>query len=868
MEGQLVSHYRILERLGGGGMGVVYKAEDIKLKRLVALKFLPPELTRDDAAKQRFVQEARAASALDHANVCTVYDIDETPDGQVFLVMAYYAGETLKKKVERGPLELDDALDIAIQVAQGLARAHESRIIHRDVKPANVMVTGRGEAKLVDFGLAKLAGEPRLTATGATVGTPAYMSPEQAHGGAVDPRTDIWSLGIVLYEMGTGQLPFKGENPTAICNAILERNPTPMTALRTGVPMDLERIVSRAMSKRREDRYQTMIDFISELRRVRRELDTESHAITVERRPVTRRLRAWLVAGVVLAALAGFYLLRLRERNENSVPRFANPIQLTTAQGVEDYPTWSPDGLTLAYQSNQTGNWDIWIAQSGGGPAVNRTADLEQDMFPSWSPDGRQIAFFSSRDGGGYFVMPTLGGPPRRVIAEVWPPPHQASPPRWSEDASKLACIGYEPNDVFLQIVTLRTGESRRLSLPGGSEPGRYDLSWSSDERFVAYVAGADQPQVTRLSVLRLADGQAFTVTEGLTLEWSPSWSPEGGLLYFLSNRGGSMDLWMGRVKSDGAPVGPPQPVTTGIGMRRAVFSADGKKLAYSRGRLVANLWRVPILADRPATWADAQQLTFDEAFLEFVDISPDGERLAVSSDRRGNPDLWVLPAGGGDMQQLTDDPTPDWLPAWSPLGNEIAFYAYRSGNRDIWVMPARGGAARQVTKENSMVFLGSWSPDGRELAFSSNRGGDFDIWVIPVVGGEARPITSDPEQDGWPSWSPDGKSLVFSSIRGETRNLRWAPATGGRAEPLTRGPGSFATWSADGKTIYFTRPPNLWSISADSRTERPVTDFAGKRGDLAELTLATDGRYLYFGWAEDVGDIWVMDVVDEGDNR
>ena len=269
--GTRLGPYEILEPIGAGGMGEVYEARDTRLDRSVALKILPPLLTRDEDAKARFIQEAKAASALDHPNICTIYDIGEADDGQLYLAMAHYAGGTLREKIERGPLALDEALDIAVQVAQGLAKAHASGITHRDVKPANIMLTTDGVVKVVDFGLAKLAGHSGLTDTGTTLGTVAYMPPEQVLGESVDPRADIWSLGVVLYEMVTGQRPFAGEHQMVIANAIQQQTPKALTSVRSGVPLDLERVVGRMLAKTVADRYQTSIDLLSELRLARSE---------------------------------------------------------------------------------------------------------------------------------------------------------------------------------------------------------------------------------------------------------------------------------------------------------------------------------------------------------------------------------------------------------------------------------------------------------------------------------------------------------------------------------------------------------------------------------------------------------------------
>jgi serine/threonine protein kinase/formylglycine-generating enzyme required for sulfatase activity/dienelactone hydrolase len=335
MEGQTLSHYKVLERLGGGGMGVVYKALDVRLDRFVALKFLPTDLTRDDDARQRFIQEAKAASALDHPNICTIHEIDATPDDQQFIAMAYYEGETLSKRLKRGSPSVDEALDISIQIAQGLAEAHKAGIVHRDIKPANVMIVKSGLVKIVDFGIAKLAGATGLTRTGTTVGTVAYMSPEHLAGREVDQQSDLWSLGVVLYEMIAGQLPFRAEDHWALMNAISNHEPKTPCSVRPGVPRDVEQIVLRALKKGRESRYGSALDFLADARKAQSTLTMSTQAVndapTSWRSAVTPRLALASLAGLVLVAAAAFWSSRLnaetRWAREEAIPQILRLIE-------------------------------------------------------------------------------------------------------------------------------------------------------------------------------------------------------------------------------------------------------------------------------------------------------------------------------------------------------------------------------------------------------------------------------------------------------------------------------------------------------------------------------------------------------------
>ena len=887
MIGETIAHYKILEKLGEGGMGVVYKAEDTKLKRIVALKFLAPELTRDATAKKRFIQEAQAASKLDHPNICTIYEINETEDGQLYIAMAYYKGETLKEKTDEGPFRIDETLTIAIYIAEGLQEAHEHGITHRDIKPSNIMITDKGQTKILDFGLAKSATGSIVTKAGTTLGTIAIMSPEQARGEKVDKRTDIWSLGVVIYNMLTGQMPFKGEYEQAIVYSIMNVDPEPITGVRTGVPIELEKIINKCLEKDKSDRYPTAEGLLVDINRLKR--DTSKIIIgeraegdeAVKPRKATGLAqrgnvipKKWVIIGIsaliLVAILLGYNILQQRDY----IPRFFNPLQITTAVGLENYNSWSNDGGRLVYDSDQSGNWDIWVTQIGRGEPVNLTEDHPGvDRFPSWSPDGTQIAFWSDRNGGSYFVMSALGGKQPRelpISKAIFSSYGQTSAahisgsgaPQWSPDGKELACIVTDSIGIYIiEIVDLQTDHSRKVRFTG--KDWQFDLNWSPDGRFLAYVDAYDRSwDISQIWILRISDGKSFAVTDGMTNDWSPSWSSNGKYLYFVSNRGGSMDLWQQSIGKDGTPKGSPQPVTTAVGMRNAVFSPDGSKLAYSKGRRVDNIWSVPILEDRMATWEDAIQVTFDQAAIQHVNVSPDGKWLLFNSDRKGNYDIWKMPVEGGEMQQITTDPAPDWYPDCSPDGKKVVFYSYRSGNRDIWVKPVSGGPAQQLTTDKASDLWPDWSPDGRYITFTSLRNGNHDICVMSVEGGQVQRLTTNTASDNVSIWSPKGDWITFISNRTGYQCLWRMPPEGGNPELIIEELGTFPAWTPDWKKIYSNRGGNLWVISVEDGYERQLTDFKNKRGKmLSYISLSPDRKRIFFIWGEAIGDLWIMDV-------
>ncbi|HSK75565.1 MAG TPA: protein kinase [Thermoanaerobaculia bacterium] len=871
LTGRILGHYRILEPIGGGGMGVVYKAEDLRLARVVALKFLPPELTRDPEAKVRFLQEARAASALDHHNICTVHEVGETDEGRLYLSMPCYDGETLRRRIERGPLSIDEATDIAQQVAKGLSKAHRGGIVHRDIKPANLVITSDGVVKILDFGLAKLAGAAAITRTGSSVGTPAYMSPEQARGEDVDHRTDLWSLGVVLYEMVTGKRPFRGEHEQAVLYSILNEKPKPLTEARVDAPAELEKIVGGLLAKNPADRYPAVDGALADLKTLRNEPMTATVRTDSLLLPAGRGNRPWVWAAVaaaaVVAGVGGFLLSRAGGGRAGADPLRANYSRLTNQEGSETFPSLSPDGDELVYiKASSPGNLDLWHQRVGGSNPRNLTADSAFDESqPAFSPDGQQIAFRSEREGGGLFVMGATGESVRRLTDAGYNP-------AWSPDGAKIAFAteGVENplerrTESQLWIFSLATGEKRLLVKSDAVQP-----SWSPHGHRIAYWGLPPDSSERILWTVPAQGGEPVQVTDGAHLDWNPVWSPDGRHLYFVSDRSGSMNAWQVPIdEKSGKVLGDPEPVTSSSqSLGLLSLSKDGK-LVYATNESRSNLVRLPFDPVRGAVSGEPQPVTQGAQAVRSAVASPDGQWI-VFDTTSPQEDLFAIRPDGKGLRQLTNDAARDRIPRWSPDGSRILFYSDRGGEYGAWTIRP-DGSGRQAIPHGSPGSLYSplWSPDSRWLAGSLGNGGAALIdLTLPV---ERRlkllPLPGRGQVFSPTSWSADGERLAGTvdpaeqTERSEGLGIALYSLAFGTYEKVTES-GETPRWLSHGRGLVYLDAGRIFLLDLATRQPRPLL-APSTSSVFTSVNVSPDDRTLYAVRASDQGDVWLRTIAD-----
>ncbi len=868
--GKQISHYQILSLLGAGGMGQVYLAKDTRLGRKVALKLLPTEFTRDGERVHRFEQEAKSASALNHPNIITILDIGQ-PSGENdnlhFIATEYIEGQTLRQLLQDGPLAPSQVVEIALQMADALAAAHAIGIVHRDIKPENVMLRTDGYVKVLDFGLAKLIEQRQaslLTDPGRIMGTISYMSPEQALGKTVDHRSDIFSFGIVLYELLSGLQPFKGDSEAATYNAILNLMPTPLTKSSSELPDDWQPILERMLRKKPEERFQTATDLKAALKMLKYDSGSETimAAIGVNaqtlRQPTRRRWfpKAAIAAlAAIVLTVGGYFIWSGGKTAPAPAPKPANFTQLTRKPGQEIYPSLSPDGKLLVYADAEAGNWDIYLQRVSGTTPINLTGDsAANDSQPAFSPDGEQIAFRSDREGGGIFIMGATGESVRRLVS-------QGHNPAWSPDGQEIAFSNGSfarpsergPYPSPLLVAKVATGEIRQVTETDASQP-----NWSPHGDRIAYwgIKGGGQRDIWTVGA---EGGDPVVVTDDPALDWNPIWSPDGRYLYFASDRGGSMNLW--RVPIDersGKLLGAPEPVTTPATYSGYIsFSRDGRHLAYTQVVDQVNIQQINFDAVKGKVEASPVWITRGARIATDPHLSPDGEWVVFGATGDKQEDLFIVRRDGTGLRQITNDKHKDRAPQWSPDGKQIVFFSDRSGRYDYWLINPDGNGLRQFSYTTGPgVQRPIWSPSSPRMLCNLQTG-------PPLIVNSSQPWSGQSTQTlpatGFPtglmvwSWSADERKLA-----GHADGIYSYTFASQLYEQLTDF-GEAPIWLRDNQRLLFFAKDKLFLL--DSRTKKAQEIFSIAPNHFQSIGLSRDNRTIYYSMKTTEADIWVASL-------
>jgi serine/threonine-protein kinase len=860
----LVDRYRIERELGAGGMATVYLAQDLRHDRKVAVKVLRPELAAVIGA-ERFLVEIKTTANLQHPHILPLFDSGAI-DSFLYYVMPYVEGETLRDRLDREKqLPVGDAIRIAAEVASALDYAHRHGVIHRDIKPENILLHD-GSALVADFGIAlaaSKAGGTRITETGMSIGTPQYMSPEQAMGERdITSRSDIYALGVVAYEMLIGEPPFTGPTAQAIVAKVLTDEPRLLIPRRHTILPDTEAAILTALEKLPADRFGTAAEFSAALtgsRSAERQADKARGLGPPD-------LRWYRLTAVFGAAMAFGAFLVGRQTVRPAVPvAFGQAHKVTWDPGLEILPAISPDGRSVAYSSGTMNNMRISVRPVAGGRSIQLTDDTAAvQSHPRWSPDGTRVLFL---DRGGVFSAPAAGGPAR---SEVPPRPTPIVSAAYAPDGKTIA---YVIGDSL--FVRREDGTSQPLASffepTACSWSPRGDLIACGTGNALALIVGNGFGNISPsgIVVCRVSDGRVTRVTDTLSLNQSPVWSPDARWLYFISSRHGPRDVYAQRLSGSGRPSGDPVRLTTGLDAHTMSPSADGKRLAYAILSAESNIWSLALTGRIPISGSTATRVTNGNQNTESASISPDGRWLLYDSDLGGNMDLYRMSLATGVPERLTSDPSDDFAPELSPDGRDIAFHSWRGGgSRDIYVMPLDGGPVQRMTNSPFQEALVSWSPDGNALAFNefTGRGG---IWIVRRTDGAWGAPVKRLDHGFWPGWSPDGRKLSFSSgLLGGALGV--VPVDSGPPRILIDGARGItanqAFWTANGTQLIFRGHDSrgrsaVFSIPASGGTPRLLAVFEDRTMSTVRGGWGFDRDRMYFSAEERQSDVWVMEV-------